>query len=286
MKPLKTLFILLFSYTWALGQSVIPLTVGQVNNYEVGDTFIYAQTMHDQYPITYTQKAIISKTFSANNDTVSYGVETKSMMVFWGPPPSCCQGVTEANETLAYTNLNDTILQILSMQNPHGYTDTAVTKTDTSFTNNGTLYNRADLYYSPSSCYSIYTYGAGLGCTYSYWICPIDGYEMYLSYYHKKDGRMAGQPRDFLTGLKEIVSTIQASLSPNPANESFQLQLSETPAPQTFLYVYDILGREVRKEAILSYTSLINRNGLAAGLYFWQLENSGNILNQGKLTFK
>lgn len=285
MKPLKTLFILLFSYTWALGQSVIPLTVGHVYSYEVGDTFIYAQTMHDQYPITYTQKAILSKTFSANNDTVSYGVETKSEMVFWGPPPSCCQGVTEANETLTYTNLNDTILQILSMQNPHGYTDTAVTKTDTSFTNNGTLYNQADLYYSPSNCHSIYTYGAGLGCTYSYWICPIDGYEMYLLYYHKKDGRMAGEPHYFYTSVNSLTANTPVVIYPNPITDAFELMMAEQPSSATRLHLYDALGREVKKEDISSLRNTINRNGLEAGIYFWQLESNGNTLNQGKLTF-
>lgn len=285
MKPLKALFLIFLFYTRATGQTIIPLTTGQVYNYEVGDTFIHAQTMDDQYPITYTQTVITSKTISANNDTVTYGIETKSEMVFWGPPPSCCQGVTEAAGTLTYINLSDTILQILSTQNPHGYTDTAVTKTDSSFSYNGILYNQADFYYYPSNCHSYYTYGVGLGCTYSYWICPIDAYDNHLVYYHKKNGSMAGEPHYFYTSINDPTSITPVTISPNPATDTYVVNIAELPLLPTRLHLFDALGREVKTETLSSLKNTFSRNGLEAGIYIWQVESRGNILNQGKIAF-
>ncbi|HLP21842.1 MAG TPA: T9SS type A sorting domain-containing protein [Chitinophagales bacterium] len=286
MKKLYFSLCLCLVLSRSFSQTLQPLTVGEIYNYEVGDTFIHAQTMHDQYPITYTQTAIVSKTFSANADTIFYGVETKSQMAFWGPPPSCCQGVTQNSYTFSTTNLNDTITNRIWLGNPHGNIDTAVIQHDTLFSSNGIIYSQTDLNFYPSNCTATYTYGAGLGNTYSYWICPIDGYENELVYYHKKNGAMAGQPREFLTGVNEVADNVQVILSPNPVKESFQLQLSETPAPQTYLHVYDAMGSELRKEPVLSSQNTVSRHGLSAGIYFWQLEAQGKTLSHGKLTYE
>jgi hypothetical protein len=268
----------------AFGQATPLLTWGEIYNYEVGDTFIRAQ-MWDQPPVTFTRAIVTSKSFSADGDTVSYGVDIRREMNYMGGQPACCITLVQGPETWVYTNLDDTALQHISQLNPHNYPDTALIQTDSSYTGNGILYNRAHMNFQTSNCTTVYEYAAGLGDTYYDWLCPIDGYKVWMEYYHKKNGAMAGQPREFLTGVKELTDNIQVVISPNPVKENFQLQLSETPAPQTYLHLYDALGREVGKEPVLSSQNTLRRNGLAAGIYFWQLENSGNILNQGKLTF-
>jgi hypothetical protein len=285
MKTLLVQLCLCLSFALAYGQSTSLLTWGQVYDYEVGDTFIRAQ-MFDQPPVTFTQTVIVSKSFSADGDTVRYGIETKTEVNFMGGQPSCCQGITEGTGTLVYTNLNDTAVHSIPLISPKNDPDTAVIKIDSSYTTNNILYNQTDLSFYPGNCHTIYKFGAGLGDTYYYWICPLDGYEVWMEYYHKKNGAMAGQSRDFFTSVKNLNYNIQVILSPNPVKEGFQLQLSETPVSQTYLHVYDALGREVRKEPVFSSKNNFTRNGLSAGIYLWQLEAQGKILGHGKLTYE
>lgn len=267
-------------------QTFQPLTWGEIYDYEVGDTFITARWWDGQPPIEFTQTVITSKSFSAGSDTVKYGFETKREMNFMGNPPSCCQGISEGAGIMEYSNLTDTALQNILPQTSQGVVDTAVIQVDSLYSSNGITYNRADLDFYTGPCTTSFAYGAGLGDTYYFHMCYVDAYEVWMEYYHKKNGAMAGQPREFVTGVKEVANNIQVVISPNPVKESFQLQLSAAPASQTYLHVYDALGREVRKESVLSSKNTFNRNGLAAGIYLWQLQAQGKILSHGRLAYE
>ena len=74
-----------------------------------------------------------------------------------------------------------------------------------------------------------------------------------------------------------------AYLSPNPVSTFLIIQLSSPPTGATYFQLYDALGRQVKREEIISTNTTINRNNLPSGIYFWQLEQANKILERGKV---
>lgn len=75
------------------------------------------------------------------------------------------------------------------------------------------------------------------------------------------------------------------TLYPNPANSAFCFQLSQQPMNQSYFKLYDVFGKLVKLEIINSVSTIINRDYLQNGIYFWQLESDDKILNRGKVVF-
>ncbi len=75
-------------------------------------------------------------------------------------------------------------------------------------------------------------------------------------------------------------------ITPNPSTTSFTLQLSSPPTTQTYFLLYDALGRQVKREEIISTTTTINRDNLPNGISFWQLQAGNEILGRGKVVME
>ncbi len=69
------------------------------------------------------------------------------------------------------------------------------------------------------------------------------------------------------------------------ADTAFTFQLSSSPSSETLFLLYDALGREVKREAVTSQTTTLNRNNLPAGIYYWQLQSGGAAVGKGKVVF-
>ena len=86
--------------------------------------------------------------------------------------------------------------------------------------------------------------------------------------------------------LEEASIKKSIQIFPNPSTTSFNLQLSSPPTGETYFQLYDALGRQVKREEIISTTTTINRNNLPCGIYFWQLEQANKILERGKVVME
>lgn len=88
------------------------------------------------------------------------------------------------------------------------------------------------------------------------------------------------------TSIAEILPIWNANISPNPTTTFFTLQLSSPPSTQTYFQLYDAIGRQVKREEVVSETTTIHRNNLPCGIYFWQLQSENKIVGRGKLVME
>lgn len=90
----------------------------------------------------------------------------------------------------------------------------------------------------------------------------------------------------YLNPVDEIAIRETIKISPNPAFSTFTLQLSSSPVTETYLLLYDALGREVKRELITTQLTTLNRNQLPAGIYYWQLQSGGVVAGRGKIVLE
>ena len=113
-----------------------------------------------------------------------------------------------------------------------------------------------------------------------------DAYSETLIYYHKANGETWGTPQYFiLNGINDLEESA-IKILPNPASSVFQIKLSRAPHQQTYFKLYDAVGKDVKKELISSATTILNRENLSSGIYFWHIEVKGKMLERGKIIFE
>ena len=94
------------------------------------------------------------------------------------------------------------------------------------------------------------------------------------------------------TGIEENKSTVSVSISPNPFSESATLRIINVSGLQTDdlkIKFYNVIGKEIFPAithapiGIGTNSFVINRNGLASGVYFYSVLSKGKNLANGKL---
>jgi len=76
---------------------------------------------------------------------------------------------------------------------------------------------------------------------------------------------------------------ISITLSPNPFHSTSTLSILDSRFTKGDLKIYDVMGRLVRQQVISNQATIINRNDLSNGLYFYRLSNSEGLMLTGKL---
>ena len=92
------------------------------------------------------------------------------------------------------------------------------------------------------------------------------------------------QCTNFSLGIAKIAKH-NAYLSPNPFHTSSTLSISDSRFKNGDLKIYDVMGRIVQQQIINpenSGSTIINRDGLGDGLYFYRLTNSEGLMLTGK----
>jgi len=87
--------------------------------------------------------------------------------------------------------------------------------------------------------------------------------------------------RGLTTGIEYSSSAVSASVFPNPFHYTATLQL-KNPVEQAELFIYNPLGELLEKQDILSNRSMIHREGLANGIYFYQVISCNSPIGYGK----
>ena len=79
-----------------------------------------------------------------------------------------------------------------------------------------------------------------------------------------------------------IENKLTHNLFPNPTQHQFTIMSSEA----TSFELFNTMGKKVNSEKISSNQTIIKRNGLANGLYFYMLKNKNKKVGSGKVIFE
>jgi len=257
-------------------QSLLPSTIGEVFNYEVGDSFVYLlmDTSHECEWAYYSEiysHIITQKYYSASFDTVFYSLN------------SYHNGIVDTS--LAYLNITNLDGDIFNFDWPYGSSgsDKSV------FIDSNMHHRKGDgRDYSESSQIQQNIYHDGLGMTFEYYMNKLtfDRFSISLIYYHKANGETWPPTLSEFTDIGRITLPVATIIFPNPTQGVFQLELSARPHPATTLNLFDARGCKVRQEPITNILTVLRRENLVNGVYFWQVESEGRILDRGKIIFQ
>jgi hypothetical protein len=256
-----------------IGQNYI--IKGEVFDFEVGDVI---QT-HEFYSIrnTYITDTYLNKSFSSNNDTVTYLIERKTYTPQF----------TENGET--YFGM-DTVVEFFT-----GLSDTIYMNNLTTLTHADSVYHLKDTIYTflfsnscPIEIFERYSNSllSCFECTHSSTkLIKGLGYFAYESgylnsnwpisigtrlHYFKKNGVECGT---YTTGINEIDSFTNFEIYPNPSSEIIEIK------SDFYFDAYDITsieGLTIRKNAFLDKNIKINE--LNSGIYFINLKLNGQTI--------
>lgn len=255
-------------------QNLPPSTIRDIYNFEVGDTFEYHEITMGSYNSSIDRVCIVTDK-KEGSDSISYTIhEINSGRCNYHP--------CNSNEFIDYTYTHlDSLIFYDHLQEPFHL--------DTVFFDSTFLHAKLN-WHSLGDRISVYNetmYGDGLGITKLSSATEddrdIDRY-VDMRYYHKMNGATAGTALNIVTAISNPYGNNPGvEIYPNPTFSLFQLQLDEMPDEHTFFKLFDELGRLVKRQLITERTSAIYRNELANGIYFWQVEQQGKILNRGKV---
>ena len=121
----------------------------------------------------------------------------------------------------------------------------------------------------------------GTGCT-SYYYCDS-------SYVNKTDASMitiSVVNHLPVTGIVENIINNKVNIYPNPFTTQTMLTLNPQTLKHTsnqILFLYDLVGRMVKQYNICSSPFIIYRDGLAPGMYFFQMKDGEKIIGTKKV---
>ena len=108
------------------------------------------------------------------------------------------------------------------------------------------------------------------------------------AFYYLDDFCIAKDSMDceLTTSLSPLPSSVDCQVFPNPAKEQIHIQLNTTQSGPYLFELFDAMGRRQRQIQLTAGEQLIERAGLSAGIYFYQLKKAGQNLQSGKLIFR
>lgn len=114
-------------------------------------------------------------------------------------------------------------------------------------------------------------------------VAPISGNDQIECMFGDSGGVYPGGPCINCppSGIEEVNYKKEVSISPNPFHKSATLQTSNEFA-NSELIILNILGEKVRQQDIYGRTTVINRDELFAGIYFYRLTNNKGYTVSGK----
>lgn len=268
-----------------------PLTYGEIFDFNVGDEFHYWKSL---YPIP-MRKIVTGKTFSDNNDTVTYQINLSTWV-------NTNNGFIDyvANITESYTNLNSYVMPE-NIAPSEAYNDlnyysmpvimnyfminycggiTAILTPGEEF-----LPDSPCFWYfypfEPACIYSIYVKGCGK-LSYAYFNngAGISCNNCYDLVYIKKGSFNCGDPIGFYDIDEDDWKRNTINLSPNPCDGQFSIIGSNLQSPVS-IRIFDMAGKMLYQKNQKS-DELVDFSGHSPGIYFVQVI-SGNQVYTSKL---
>ena len=131
--------------------------------------------------------------------------------------------------------------------------------------------------------------GHGISGSNVYYMNPWPGEGLHVSTYSwlYDDGTHTWTHTNILTSaptaIVENTNDASADVFPNPANESFTVNIASENIVNAELVLCDVSGREVMKTKLTEKQTLVNTNELVPGIYLYTIRNSGCPVKNGKL---
>ena len=260
MKSMLLSFFVLLSLSEARASDT--LTIRQVFNFSVGDTFDYAQTRINYdlniHSTQYNRLVISQKQISPSQDSIIY------------------------NGHWVITNLDSiAVLEIDTVTNPAPSFDFFDT---TSYIGR----NSNDVTTSYFERGSSYIATEGLGETYSSSSSIANDGGRYNSnvtqlIYYSNGTTSFGTPYYIIAGLNDMRATPNIRLYPNPTTDQIHLSISDMNGSNYLLILTDILGQEVYTSSVNQSESAHDISNLSQGMYTWRLVGNNCIIKSGKI---
>jgi hypothetical protein len=259
---MKKLLLLLFTIASIhILRASDTLTVRQVFNFSVGDTFDYKEIWDNIYPsiyrVTYSRTVISQKYLNTSQDTLIYNgnwviTNLDSIAVFQTDTVQTPTPVTNFFDTASYAGRNSNSIQTGGYGNSSSFTLTE--GLGETFKGSSYITNSGD---------------------------PPSSDNTWLVYYSNGTQNF-GTPYYILAGLNDIKITTDFKLSPNPTTGTLHLSLSEVNQNYQFILT-DLLGNELLSQPISQTQTTLNISNYTSGIYLWRLVGSNGIIKSGKI---
>ena len=265
---LISIFIMLIFYQVKASDT---LTIRQVFNFNVGDTFDYKVTHEvdagpaSQYSVSYYRYVITDKISVSASDTLIYLRQLKYPAII--------------NDTLIFDALDSSI-----------YTETKILSSgyyfSTGHDSNNLIFNNTEFIHTDGGTYQTFTESLGLTYSRKSWGNPTEttGYDDTLLIYYSNGTTHIGTPYyNQPTGINYVINTSNIHLYPNPTSDQLHLSYSATTQYSPQLTLIDILGQEVYSSPITQSETTHDISKLSKGLYTWRITDNNAIIEIGKI---
>ena len=288
----KTLLLLILLSALVSVRASDTLTVRQVYNFDVGDTFDYVNwgliSIPVTIPITYTRSIVVGK--SITTDSIIYTISHFPIDTFIDTTI-----VTHINNLILDTFLVTTLthhhgilppfVNILGTDSTRGLTDSSAFSPYSHIQSWDSTYNDIGSYCCESSNSDI-RFAKGLGMTFyklGYGQNPDPIVVNFVSLiYHANSQRSSGIPYYSQPNGFNDLKNANTHLYPNPTSD--QLHLSIPKASQHYQFIIsDLLDKELLSQPVTEKQTTMSISHLASGLYTWRLVSDNAIIKTGKV---
>ncbi|MBP6732718.1 MAG: T9SS type A sorting domain-containing protein [Chitinophagales bacterium] len=288
MKKVYFLLLVILASASCFSQCTPYPAFGEIYNYAIDDTFQYVTYINSAgSSFSGYEYQIIEARNNYGGDSIVYGIKSIQK--------TSLNNVTVSNQTQKIVKL-DSAINTYNRQGAKWMLDTIFCGTDSGivlFTTRWHVYDSVpcENFIVRGITDNIRTYSPGLGETKSSYATNTSPCNYYgqtnLIYAHKADGFIYGTPYDFPTAVNELERQKGSiKVYPNPAFETFQLQIFNVQFGDAYFELFDAVGRRVKYEKVSSSTSTFERANTSNGVYLWQLKVNDDILERGKLVFE
>lgn len=304
---MKRILLLLFTLLIFSGlKASDTLTIRQIYNFDVGDTFdYYTYGVQGGYPDVpyYTTTIIVGKTLMT--DSIMYIFSYTGLIgndtVWVRHLDSNAVNSSFALSFSTYSNLNTNnggLLPFINIDLDTNTENISISLIDSASVKNNQCYfpslrdipnwDSAGNDVAQNGLFYLYDrFQSGLGVTY-YQNSSNDGVDgLYAGYselicYSKAGIHVCTTPY-FALGINDLSNISNVKVYPNPASD--QLQLSVTNAGQfnAQFIITDILGQQVYSSPVTQAETTQDISSLATGIYIWSIVSDNVIIKTGKV---
>ncbi|MCW3126314.1 MAG: hypothetical protein JWO03_1972 [Bacteroidetes bacterium] len=270
----KTLLLVIFLSALYSARASDTLTIRQVFNFNVGDTFDYRKYIESVdygfHTTTYKRKVLLQKTYSTNNDTIF-----------------TLYSISPGNITQLDTITNLDSFAVLKVPNQDTFCqyfysfDTSTYSGYTSNTSNESCFENA-IYYR-------FTDGLGITLKDLRWIGQSGvgtNYDIEELIYYSNGVKIIGSPYAVIGIRETIASNSLISIYPTPASDVLHLLFSGMSRHSTRLILSNLIGQEVYSSPITDTETTHDISKLPSGIYTWRIMSDDAILKTGKVVKK
>ena len=108
--------------------------------------------------------------------------------------------------------------------------------------------------------------------------------------YYQKGGEVWGTPHnfDYLTSIEQQTkSNFNVKIAPNPMYEQAIITVDNKFNQNFNITIFNALGKRIKTISSNGDNQIVvERNGLSSGVYFYQIQSQGVILDNGKLLIR